>query len=127
MYSTANSVQPNSCTCNHLIVSLASADSIAAIKLGSLLLEVLFIYSIKNGKTDLFSLFAYIPSFQLVTHLLDSMKGEGKGHVLVKGVWAGLSEHPERAFSPNSSLALPGRVAFRACPAFACCYFSLVL
>ena len=91
------------------------------------LLEVFFIYSIKKGKTDLFSLSAYMSSLQLVTHLPDSMKGGAKGHVLVKGVWAGLSEHLEIAFSPNRSLALPGRVAFRACPAFACCYFNLVL
>ena len=87
------------------------------------LLEVLFIYSIKKGKTDLFSLFAHIPSLQLVTNLPDSMKGGAKGHVLVKGVWAELSEHPERLFSPNRSLVLPGRVAFRVCPAFVCWFF----
>ena len=91
------------------------------------LLEVFFIYSIKKGKTDLFSLSAYMSSLQLVTHLPDSMKGGAKGHVLVKGVWSGLSEHLEIAFSPNRSLALPGKVAFGACPAFACCYFNLVL
>ncbi|KAL6319982.1 hypothetical protein AAG906_037059 [Vitis piasezkii] len=49
------------------------------------LLEVLFIYSIKKGKIDLFSLAAYMPSLQLVTHLPDSTKGGAKGHVLVKG------------------------------------------
>ncbi|KAL6332490.1 hypothetical protein AAG906_008521 [Vitis piasezkii] len=31
-----------------------------------------------------------------------------KGHVLVRGIWAGLLEHPERPFSPNRSLVLPG-------------------
>ena len=91
------------------------------------LLEVLFIYSIKKEKTDLFSLFAYIPFLQLVTPLPDSMKWETKGHVLVRGVWAGLSEHPERAFSPNRSLALPSRVAFRVCPAFVSCFLNFVL
>ncbi|RVW99507.1 hypothetical protein CK203_021370 [Vitis vinifera] len=48
------------------------------------LLEVLFIYSIKKGKTDLFSLAAYMSSLQLVTHLTDSTKGRAKGHVLVR-------------------------------------------
>ena len=91
------------------------------------LLEVIFIYSIKKGKIDLFSLSTYMPSLQLVTHLPDSTKGGAKGHVLVKGVWAGLSEHSERAFSLNRSLVLPGRVAFGVCPAFACCSLSLVL
>ena len=80
------------------------------------LLEVLFVYTIKKGKTDLFSLFAHIPFLQLVTNLPDSNKGGAKGHVLVKGLWAGLLEHPEREFSPNRSLTLPGRVAFRVCP-----------
>ncbi|KAL6332099.1 hypothetical protein AAG906_020780 [Vitis piasezkii] len=72
------------------------------------LLEVLFIYTIKKGKTDIFSLFAHIPSLQLVTNLPDSNKGGAKGHVLVKGLWAELLEQPEREFTPNRSLALPG-------------------
>ena len=91
------------------------------------LLEVFFIYSINKGNIDLFSLAAYMASFQLVTHLLDSTKGGAKGLVLVKGVWAGLSEHPERAFSPNRSLVLPGRVACGVFPTFACCFFILML
>ena len=49
------------------------------------LLEVLFVYTIKKGKTYLFSLFAHIPSLQLVTNLSDSNKGGAKGHVLVSG------------------------------------------
>ena len=89
------------------------------------LLEVLFVYSIKKGKTDLFSLAASMPSLQLVTHLPDTTKGGAKGHVLVRGVWAGLLEHPEKPFSPNRSLVLPGKVACGICPAFACC--SLIL
>ena len=40
------------------------------------LLEVLFIYSIKKGRPDLFSLAAFMPSLQLVTHLPDSTKEE---------------------------------------------------
>ena len=50
------------------------------------LLEVIFIYSIKKGKTNHFSMTAYMPSLQLVTHLPDSTKGRAKRHVLVKGV-----------------------------------------
>ena len=80
------------------------------------LLEALFVYTIKKEKTDLFSLFAHIPSLQLVTNLPDSNKGEAKGYVLIKGHWASLSEPPEREFSPNHSLTLPGRVAFGVCP-----------
>ena len=76
------------------------------------LLEVLFVYTIKKGKNDICSMFTHIPSFQLVTNLLDSNKREAKGHVLVRGPWAGLSEHPERDFSPNYSLKLPGRGSF---------------
>ena len=73
------------------------------------MLEVLFSYTIKKGKKDIFSMFAQIPSLQLVTNLSDSNKGGAKGHALVRGPWAGLSEHPERDFSPNYSLKLPGR------------------
>ena len=80
------------------------------------LLEVLFVYIIKKGKKDIFSMFAHIPSLQLVTNLSDSNKGGAKGHVLVRGIWAGLLKHQEREFSPNHLLTLPGRVAFRVCP-----------
>ena len=66
------------------------------------LLKFLFVYTIKKGKTDLFSLFAHISSLQLVTNLPDSNKGGAKGHVLVKGLWAGLSEHPENGVFPQS-------------------------
>ncbi|RVW24917.1 hypothetical protein CK203_079487 [Vitis vinifera] len=72
------------------------------------LLEVLFVYSLKKGKNDIFSMAADLPSLQLVTELLDSTKGGIKGHVLVRGIWAGLQGHPERPFSPNHSLKLPG-------------------
>ena len=49
------------------------------------LLEVLFIYSLKKGKNDIFSMVAHLPSLQLVTELPDSTKGGAKGHVLVWG------------------------------------------
>ena len=80
------------------------------------LLEVLFVYTIKKGKKYIFNMFAHIPSLQLVTNLPDSNKGGAKGHVLVKGPWAGLSEHSEREFSPNYSLKLPGRATLGVCP-----------
>ncbi|RVX10813.1 hypothetical protein CK203_018147 [Vitis vinifera] len=72
------------------------------------LLEVLFIYSIKKGKNDIYSFVARLPFLQLVTSLPDSTKGVARGHVLVKGVWAGLTEHPDRQFAPNQSLKVPG-------------------
>ena len=72
------------------------------------LLEVLFIYSIKKAKTNIFSFVACLPSLQLVTSLSDSTKGAAKGHVLVKGVWAGLAMHPNRPFAPNQSLKVLG-------------------
>ncbi|RVX15686.1 hypothetical protein CK203_009087 [Vitis vinifera] len=92
------------------------------------LLEVLFIYSIKKGKNDFFSLAARLPSLQLVTDLPDSTKEGAKGHVSVRGVWAGLLEHPERPFSPNRSLVFPGKAACGVCPAFVCCssYFGII-
>ena len=45
------------------------------------LLEILFVYTIKKSKKDIFSMFAHIPSLQLVTGLPDSNKGEAKGHL----------------------------------------------
>ena len=71
------------------------------------LLEVLFIYSIKKVKTDIFSFVACLPSLQLVTNLPDSTKGAAKGHVLVKGSWAGLAVHSDKPFAPNQSLKVP--------------------
>ena len=49
------------------------------------LLEVLFVYSLKKGKNDIFSMAAHLPFLQLVTGLPDSTKGGAKGHVLVRG------------------------------------------
>ena len=72
------------------------------------LLEVLFIYSIKKGKNDIFSFVASLPFLQFVTSLPDLTKGVARGHVLVKGLWAGLSVHPDRQFAPNQSLKVPG-------------------
>ena len=64
-------------------------------------LEILFVYTIKKAKHDIFSLAANIPSLQLVIGLPDSTKGAAKGHVLVKGPWAGLVLHHEKEFAPN--------------------------
>ena len=49
------------------------------------LLEVLFVYSLKKGKNDIFSMAAHLPFLQLVTGLPDSTKGGAKGHVLIRG------------------------------------------
>ena len=72
------------------------------------LLEVLFVYSIKKGKNDIHSFVASLPSLQLVTSLPDSTKGAARGHMLVKGLWAGLTVHPNRQFAPNLSLKALG-------------------
>ena len=72
------------------------------------LLEVLFVYSIKKGKNDIYNFVASLPSLQLVTSLPNSTKGAAKGHVLVKGLWAGLSVHSDKQFAPNHSLKAPG-------------------
>ena len=77
------------------------------------LLEVFFVYSLKKVKNDIFSMSAHLPSLQLVTELPDSIKGGATGHVVVRGAWAGLLEHPARPFSPNYSLVVPGRFALR--------------
>nr|CAN82629.1 hypothetical protein VITISV_028131 [Vitis vinifera] len=71
------------------------------------LLEVFFVYSLKKVKNDFLSMSAHLPSLQLVTELPDSTKGDAKGHVVVRGAWAG-SKHPARPFSPNYSLVIPG-------------------
>ena len=89
------------------------------------LLEVLFVYSLKKGKNDIFSMAAHLPSLQLVTELLDSTKGGAKEHVLVRGAWAGLLEHPKRSFSPNRSLVLPGKATCGVCPTSVLLFFLL--
>ena len=76
------------------------------------LLEVLFVYSIKKGKNDIFSLATSIPFLQLVSELPDSIKGPAKGHVLVKGPWAGLMVHLEKEFSLVCSLRILGENNF---------------
>ncbi|RVW85554.1 hypothetical protein CK203_044050 [Vitis vinifera] len=73
------------------------------------LLEVLFAYSIKKGKNDIYSFVANLPSLQLVTSLPNLTKGAARGHMLVKGLWGGLSVHPDRQFPLNHSLKTPGK------------------
>ena len=62
------------------------------------LLEVIFVYTIKKGKNDIFSIFTHIPSLQLVTELPNSTKGGTKGHVrseahgsTLLSIWKGTS------------------------------------
>lgn len=76
------------------------------------LLEVLFVYSIKKVKNDIFSLSASIPSLQLVTGLPDLIRGVARRHVLVKGPWAGLMVHPQKEFSPIRLLRILGKNNF---------------
>ena len=90
------------------------------------MLEVFFVYSLKKAKADIFSLSAHLPSLQLVTELPDSTKGGAKGRVMVRGAWAG-SRHPTRPFSPNYSLAIPGKFALRLLSGFLPCCFLVDL
>ena len=76
------------------------------------LLEFLFIYTVKMNQKDKFSLFAHIPSLQLVTSLPDSCKGWVKGHVLVSSPWNGSSKGPDGVFSPQRSLEILSRLYF---------------
>lgn len=76
------------------------------------LLEVLFIYTIKQDKKDIFSMFAHIPSLQLVIGLPNSKKRGAKRHVLGRGPWVGLMEHPKRDFCLNCTLKISGRDGF---------------
>ena len=85
------------------------------------LLEVFFVYSLKKVKNDIFSMSAHLPSLQLVTELPDSTKGGAKGHVAVRGAWAGLSGRPGRPFSPNYSFVIPGKFALRLLSGFLPC------
>ena len=102
-------IPPNFIHPNIVWVLIGCSILITLFYLDLSLLEVLFIYTIKKSKKDIFSMFAHISSLQLVTGLLDSNKGEAKGHALVRGAWAGLMEHPEMDFCPNHSLKIPGR------------------
>ncbi|RVW67428.1 hypothetical protein CK203_065377, partial [Vitis vinifera] len=74
------------------------------------LLEVLFIYTIKMSRKDIFSLSTHIPSLQLVTRLPDSTKGAVKGCVVVFGPWVGSYGHPDHPFEPRRLLGIPSRV-----------------
>ena len=90
------------------------------------LLEVFFVYSLKKVKNDIFSMFAHLPSLQLVTELPDSTKGGAKGLVAVRGAWAGSPGRPGRPFSPNYSLAIPGKFALRLLSGFYLVVFLLI-
>ena len=90
------------------------------------MLEVFFVYSLKKAKTDIFSMSVHLPSLQLVTELPDSTKGGAKGHVAVRGGWAGFSGRPGRPFSPNYSLVIPGKFALRLLSGFYLVVFLLI-
>ena len=51
------------------------------------LVKIFFIYTLKLGIGGRLSMSAYSPRLNFVTRLLDSLKIEAKGVVLVKGPW----------------------------------------
>ena len=71
-------------------------------------LEVLFVYSLKKGKNDIFSMVAHLPSLQLVTELSDSTKGGAKGHVLVRGCLGWATRASEEAIFPKPFVGASG-------------------
>lgn len=89
-----------------VLMGCSILDMLFSLKLS--LLEILFIYTIKKGRNDIFSLSTGTSSLQLVTGFPDSTKGAAKGHVLVKGPWAGLLQHQDKEFVPNQSLKILG-------------------
>ena len=62
-----------------------------------------FVYMIKMSQKERFSLFAHIPSSQLVTKLPNSNKGGVKGHVLISGPWV-VCMRGRTLFHPRCSL-----------------------
>ena len=72
------------------------------------LLEVLFIYSLKKEKNDIFSMVSHLPSLQLVTKLSDSTKGGAKGHVLVRGCLGWATRASEEAIFPKPFVGASG-------------------
>ncbi|RVW23366.1 hypothetical protein CK203_100795 [Vitis vinifera] len=92
------------------------------------LLEVLFIYTIKMSGKEIFSLFAHIPSLQLVTGLLDSTKGATKGidadvHYLV---YCRKEKERSRDFTDRSKFAIAvSRFPVVRCPFHSLPCFSL--
>ena len=76
------------------------------------LLEVLFIYTIKMSKKEIFNLSTHIPSLQFVTGLPNSTKSVAKGHVIVSGPWAGSYEHLTQEFEPRCSLGILSRANY---------------
>lgn len=79
---------------------------------------------IKMSGKVIFSLFAQIPSLQLVTGLSNSNKTGARGHVLVQGPWDGLVEHPD--FRPRHTLSIPSRIG-SFFPLFALCSLLVVV
>ena len=65
------------------------------------LVEICFIYTLKLGIGGRLSMSAHSPQLQVITKLLDSLKTEAKGVVLVKGSWYETPGSPGIPFNPN--------------------------
>ena len=72
------------------------------------LVEICFIYTLKLGIGGHLSMSAHNHRLQFVTRLLDSLKTEAKGVVLVKGLWYETSGSPGLPFDLNQSLLFLG-------------------
>ena len=76
-------------------------------QLDILLVEICFIYTLKLGIGDRLSMLAHSPWLQFVTRVLDSLKTEAKGVVLVRGPWYKTLGSPGLSFDVNQSLVFP--------------------
>ena len=76
------------------------------------LVEICFIYTLKLEIGGRMSISAQIPWLQFVTGLLDSLKTEAKGVVLIKGSWFETLGSLGLSFNLNQSLSFPGLSSF---------------
>ena len=70
-------------------------------QLNILLVEICFVYTLKLGITGHLSMSTHSPRLQFLTGLQNSPKSEGKGVVLVKGLWYETSGSPRLPFDLN--------------------------
>ena len=76
------------------------------------ILEILFVYTINMSLKERFSLSTHTISPLFVMSLLDSKKGQTKGHVLVSIPWSGSIEGLDQLFKLNHSLDLSSIISF---------------
>ena len=77
-------------------------------KLDISLVEICFVYTLKLRTGGRLSMSAHNPRLQFITELLDSLKIEAKGVVLVRGPWYETPDSLRLVFDVNQSLAFPG-------------------